>query len=168
MVKIVQSEASVLRQHAAEVPRSDIGTAKLNKIIADMTAALNAEEDGVAIAAPQIGVPMRIFVVSGKVLPKRGTADAPSEVYINPVIKKLSAKKIKMEEGCLSVRWIYGETKRADKAMVEALNEKGHRFVRQGVGLLAQIFQHEMDHLDGVLFTDKATRLHEVKPEDDQ
>ena len=164
MTKIVQVEDKVLRQTAKEVPVADIGSAKLNKILADMNTALDAEDDGVAIAAPQIGVPLRIFVVSGKVFPKKAGSTQANQVFINPVIKKLSAKRIKMEEGCLSVRWIYGETKRADRAMVEAYNEKGHKFVRQGSGLLAQIFQHEIDHLEGVLFIDKATHLHEIPP----
>jgi peptide deformylase len=73
-----------------------------------------------------------------------------------------------MEEGCLSVRWVYGKTKRADKAMVEAYNERGHKFVRQGSGLLAQIYQHEIDHLNGILFIDKASHLVEIKPETNQ
>lgn len=166
MKKIVQKNSKVLRQIATEVNPADIGSEKLSKILTDMSEALDACYDGVAIAAPQIGVPLRIFVVSGKALPKKDGEPGPNQVYINPIIKKLSAKKVKMEEGCLSVRWLYGETKRADKATVEAYNEKGHKFVKSGGGLLAQIFQHEIDHLDGVLFTDKAINLREYKPTD--
>ncbi|MCX6713281.1 MAG: peptide deformylase, partial [Candidatus Vogelbacteria bacterium] len=164
MIKIVQVNVNdqVLRQKAKEVPKEEIGTEKLNKILAEMNTALNAEEDGVAIAAPQIGVPLRIFIVSRKALP----GDRENNiVFINPVLKKLSAERSKMEEGCLSVRWIYGETKRANTAQVEAYNEKGHKFVRTGKGLLAQIFQHETDHLEGILFIDKAKNLKEVPPE---
>ena len=165
MVKIVQQEEKVLRETAKEVPLADIGGAKLNKILDDMNEALDSQDDGVAIAAPQIGVPLRIFIVSRKALPKKGGIEQPNQIFINPIIKKLSVKKSNMEEGCLSVRWIYGETKRAETAQVEAYNEKGHKFARQGSGLLAQIFQHETDHLNGILFIDIAKKLHEVHPE---
>ena len=163
--KIVQTGDSVLREQAKEVPLKEIGSAKLNKIIAEMNSSLDICEDGVALAAPQIGVSLRIFVVSHKVLPKRAGQEQPNQVFINPIIKKISEKKVAMEEGCLSVRFIYGRTKRANQVLVEAYNEKGHKFARQGSGLMAQIFQHEIDHLDGVLFIDKATNLEEVKPE---
>ena len=166
MNEIVQTGEKVLRETAKEVPLADIGSAKLKKILADMNEALDSQDDGVAIAAPQIGVALRIFIVSRKALPKKGGVEQENQIYINPIIKKLSAKKSNVEEGCLSVRWIYGETKRADTAQVEAYNENGHKFARQGSGLLAQIFQHETDHLNGVLFTDIARKLHEVHPED--
>lgn len=165
---IVQAGDKVLREISRDVPQADIGAPGLAKIISDMNEALDSQEDGVAIAAPQIGISLRIFIVSGKVLPMRGGVSQSNQVFINPVIKKKSGHKQAMEEGCLSVRWIYGQTKRADKVQVEALNEKGHKFVRQGSGLIAQIFQHEIDHLDGVLFIDKATHLTEIHPETDQ
>jgi len=168
MKKIVQAEDPVLRELAKEIPLTDIGGTKLSKLIADMNEALDSQEDGVAIAAPQIGAPLRLFIVSGKVLPKRGGETQSNQVYINPVIKKRSGRKIIMEEGCLSVRWVYGKTKRSDKIQIEAINEKGHKFVRQGTGLIAQIFQHETDHLNGVLFIDKASHLQEIKPETEQ
>jgi peptide deformylase len=168
MTKIVQHQDPVLRAPAAAIAKSEIGSEKLAKIIAEMNAALDAEEDGVAIAAPQIGVPLRLFIVSGKVLPEKNGQPAPNQVFLNPTIKRLSAEKRKMEEGCLSVRYIYGETRRAETAQVEALNENGHKFVRTGRGLLAQIFQHEIDHLDGILFIDKAKNLKEVKPENNR
>lgn len=166
MTKIVQAEDDVLRHKARPVDRADFGTAELNKIIAEMSAALDAEPDGVAIAAPQIGVSLRIFVVSGKALPRRDGEDQPNQAYINPEIKKMSATRLKMEEGCLSVRYIYGETRRADQVQIEAYNEKGNKFARKGSGLLAQIFQHEIDHLNGILFIDKATHLHRIPAEE--
>jgi peptide deformylase len=86
-------------------------------------------------------------------------------VYINPQIKKVSRKKRQLDEGCLSVRYLYGKVKRAEKVTLEAYNEKGEKFTKGGSGLLAQIFQHETDHLDGVLFIDKAENVVEVLPE---
>ncbi len=135
-----------------------------------MKSALDAEDDGVAIAAPQIGVPLRIFIVSGRVLNFiKGDADDapryPDIVFINPKITKLSKEKEFMEEGCLSVRWLYGKVKRSTKASIEAYDENGNFFKKGASGLMAQIFQHETDHLNGILFTDTAKDLEEIDPE---
>ena len=69
-----------------------------------------------------------------------------------------------MEEGCLSVRYLYGKVSRANQATIEAYDEKGKKFQRGGTGLLAKIFQHEVDHLNGILFIDKAKNLEEIPP----
>jgi peptide deformylase len=164
--KIVQKDNPVLRQIAEDVPVSDIKTPKIQKIISDMKKALASQDDGVAIAAPQIAVPLRIFVISGKAndIVKRieGNAD---EVYINPVITKISKDRKLVDEGCLSVRYLYGKTKRATRATVEAYNEKGVKFSRGASGLIAQIFQHETDHLNGILFTDHAKQIKDLPPD---
>lgn len=165
MKKIVQQEAKVLRLIAKDYPVEKIGDPEFKEIISEMNQALDSEEDGVAIAAPQIGISWRIFIVSKKAFPVKNNQENFNQVFVNPIIKKISKNKTLVDEGCLSVRWIYGKTKRADKVMVEAYNEKGYKFAKQGTGLLAQIFQHEIDHLNGVLFIDKASKLIEVKPE---
>lgn len=173
-VKILQKESPILRQTAGEVSLEDIKNGKIKKILKEMREALASQDDGVAIAAPQIGYSMRIFVVSGKVeeiikeeLGEKVDLKKKYEdtVFINPVIKKLSKEKRSVEEGCLSVRYLYGKVDRAVKATVEALDENGKKFTRGGSGLMAQIFQHEIDHLDGVLFIDKAKLLEEIPPE---
>jgi peptide deformylase len=169
MVKIVQKENSILRDDARAVAEKEIGTAKINKIISDMKIALAREDDGVAIAAPQIGVPLRIFIVSGRVAHLTGQVPedepAPEDtVFINPVIKKLSREKKLTDEGCLSVRYLYGKVRRSTKATIEATDESGKRRTFGASGLLAQIFQHEIDHLGGVLFTDKAVDVEEIIP----
>ncbi len=160
--KIVQIGDEVLRKTAKEVPVADITTQKIKNIIANMKEALASQDDGVAIAAPQIGESLRIFVVSGKVFTKEGEDRKPDETYINPSITKLSRRKESMEEGCLSVRGIFGNIVRHEKAEVSAYNEKGEKFTRGGSGLLAQIFQHETDHLNGELFVDHAHELVDV------
>ena len=86
-------------------------------------------------------------------------------VYINPVITKKSREKKLMEEGCLSVRYLYGKVNRSTKASIEGYDEFGNFFKKGGAGLLAQIFQHETDHLDGVLFIDSAIDLENIPPE---
>ncbi len=183
MVPIVDRDNPVLRKIAAPVPLSDIGSSKIQSVIAHMKEAMASQEDGVAIAAPQINESLRIFVVSGKVLArekgrgkkaadKKESADSTGKekegedtVYVNPVITKLSKDKKPLPEGCLSVRYFYGNVMRSTKATVEAYNEKGEKVVRGASGLLAQIFQHEVDHLDGILFIDKATDLEDAPPE---
>ncbi len=167
MVDIVQKEHPVLRQKAGPVATADMGTPKLKEIIARMSEALSLQDDGVAIAAPQIGIPLRIFVVSGKALRKRRDGSRASDrAFINPEIINTSKEKVWMEEGCLSVRWLYGEVPRFTKATVRAYDENGKQFTLGGGKLLAHIFQHEIDHLEGVLFTDKARNLHEINPEE--
>jgi peptide deformylase len=70
-----------------------------------------------------------------------------------------------MPEGCLSVRWLYGNVLRSTKASIEAYDEFGNKFTRGGSGLLAQIFQHETDHLNGVLFIDTAEDVEDMPPD---
>ncbi len=173
MIDIVQKDEPVLRKHATDVPEADITSPKIQKILKDMKEAMDSQEDGVAIAAPQIGVPLRIFIVSRKIF---ALMDHDGElegvdidtyhdlVCINPRILKLSKKKAPLEEGCLSVRWYYGVVERSTQATIEAYNERGEKFTRGGSGLLAQAFQHETDHLDGVLFIDKAENLKNIPP----
>ncbi|HEV7424115.1 MAG TPA: peptide deformylase, partial [Candidatus Paceibacterota bacterium] len=168
--KILQKNEKILRHIAKEVPVAEIKKPKIKKILQEMQEALKSQNDGVAIAAPQIGYSLRIFIVSGKVFGEefsargvsqadepRGSAlralrdsdpakrdSSPKDiVFINPKISKLSREKMWMPEGCLSVRPLYGKTFRSKKATVEAHDENGKKFKRGASELLAQIFQHE-------------------------
>ena len=179
--KIVQKEDKVLRKRAKEILVKEITGAKIQKVLKEMSDALWSQDDGVAIAAPQIGYSLSIFVVSGKIFQKDFILNAEKEkiestpaekknrlkdmVFINPKISKLSREKEWVPEGCLSVRWLYGKTHRSKKATVMAYDESGKKFTRGASGLLAQIFQHETDHLDGVLFTDHAKDIREELPQ---
>jgi peptide deformylase len=158
---IVQQEDKVLREEAKPVAEGEFGTPELIRLVEKMNAALATCDDGVALAAPQIGVSKRLFVVAKKIF--SGESDL---VFINPEIIKISRAKKVLEEGCLSVRWKYGEVKRAEKVTLQAFDINGKKVTRHASGLLAQIFQHEVDHLNGDLFIDKAKNLHEIKPED--
>ncbi|MDO8510261.1 MAG: peptide deformylase [bacterium] len=169
MNEILQKEHAALRGIAKSVSPEEITTPKIRRLVDKMKKILAREEDGVALAAPQIGEPFRIFVVSGKVfslMKNEQDEKMPDMVFINPEFTKLSKEKETLEEGCLSVRHYYGKVKRHKKASVRAYNEKGKLFLRGGSSLLAQIFQHEMDHLNGILFTDKATGVKEILPEE--
>lgn len=174
MVDIVQNGNPVLRAKAKPVKISDITTPKIQGVLRKMRSALSSQNDGVAIAAPQIGISLRIFVVSGKIFDptfKRGIGGSedkklyPDLVFINPEFVKKSKKTAWLHEGCLSVRWLYGEVKRSVNATVRAYDEQGKPFQRGGGGLLAHIFQHETDHLDGTLFIDKAENIEEALPQ---
>ncbi|MBU6431239.1 MAG: peptide deformylase [Patescibacteria group bacterium] len=170
--KIVQAKSGnpVLRDFAEPVPLEEIKSDKIQKIIEDMKNSLATEEEGVAIAAPQIGAPLRIFVVSKKIFQLIDAGKNDKErfgdlVFINPEIIKLSKDKEVMEEGCLSVRDYYGKIKRSTKATVRAYDENGSVFERGGSWLLAQIFQHEIDHLNGILFIDSAKDVQKIVKE---
>ena len=172
-IEIVQKGETVLRETARNIDIDEISSPKIQKIIANMKTALAEQEDGVAIAAPQIGVPLRIFVVSKRAdIIMKGIESITEEemnkledpVYINPEIKKISRQKSLVDEGCLSVRYLYGKVERAEKTTVTAYDENGKKFTKGGSGLLAQIFQHEIDHLNGILFIDKADDIVEVLP----
>jgi len=169
MKEIVQDGAPVLRTVAEPVPEKLFGTAKLAQIIDDMTEALDREIEGVALAAPQMDIPYRIFIArKDRTLPPEnvpeGTPLPPPpppqvEIYINPEIVKTSRKRAKMDEGCLSVRGVYGTTKRHERVTVRARTVDGSQFERGGGGIMAQIFEHEIDHLNGILFIDHAEHL---------
>lgn len=168
MKKIVKNTDPVLRGITKEVPIEDIRSSEIRSLLKDMSEVLMAQKNGVAIAAPQIGIPLRIFIVSGRVFDveselEPGDTTHDDLVFINPKITKVSKDTSAEEEGCLSVAGKYGDVIRAKKATVRAYNENGEIFERGGSGLLARIFQHEMDHLNGILFIDKAKNLHDTK-----
>lgn len=150
----------VLRQKAKPVALKDMKSPKLKALLKRLKDTLRGEEFGVAIAAPQIGESLQVFVVAGKVFAAEEDAqDAPDKVFINPEIVRTSRLKREMTEGCLSVRNKYGAVVRHEKATVRAYSEKGEPFIYHGSGLIAQIFQHECDHLEGILYIDKAAAV---------
>ncbi len=168
MKEIVQDGAPVLREVAKPVPEELFGTPELARIIADMKEALDPFLEGVALAAPQIGVSYRIFIVrtDRTIEPppmRENTTPVPpvpaNEVYINPEIVKTSRRRAKVDEGCLSVHDVYGTTKRHERVTIRARHENGAPFERGAGGLMAQIFEHETDHLNGILFIDHAEHL---------
>jgi peptide deformylase len=171
MCTIVQEPNNVLRTTAREIDPAEITSPEIASVIKNMKKCLHAEPDGVAIAAPQIGASLRMFIIAGFVfdLKKKniGGTKSPDRVFINPVITKTSKEtKWIPGEGCLSVRWIYGTAKRHKQATVKAYDETGKLFTLSGSGLLAQIFQHEIDHLDGILFIDHAKDIRPMTPEE--
>lgn len=161
---ILNKDEPLLREIAAPVPASLFGTKELAGMIKNMQDTLDGEPDGVALAAPQIGIPYRIFVARfERTLPPPKEDEPPHAplvgIFINPEIIRTSKRRAEVDEGCLSVRDVYGKTRRFERATVRAYDEQGKPFERGGGGIIAQIFQHETDHLNGILFIDTATDL---------
>jgi len=153
--EVLTSEHAVLRQKAKKVKRVDAST---HKLIDDMFESMHAA-NGLGLAAPQIGVSLRVLVIE---LPKDEEEPAAGEpiALINPEIVKSAGEQFG-EEGCLSIPGFVGMVRRANQVTVKGLNRKGKEVRVKGEGLLARALQHEIDHLDGVLYTDRLE-----KPED--
>lgn len=175
---IVKEPKAVLHKIVKEVPNKDIVSPRIQRIIQDMSDTLRDSRDGIGIAAPQIGVSLRIFLASEEALAigkngKRAVSNNAEEekeqkewrhfVFINPELLKASRKKCDDSEGCLSVPNVFGMVPRAEKVKVMAFNEKGEKFERGASGLFARLLQHELDHLDGHLFLEKAHEVHRVE-----
>lgn len=166
MPKILQKGNEILEQKAQEINSRDIQSVKIKKIIKIMKDTLEKQKDGIALASPQIGKSFRLFIVSSKAYEldeDKKNKENKYLVFINPEIIKLSKKKEWLEEGCLSVVGIIGKVKRSTNCTIKAFDENGKIFTRGAGGLLAQVFQHEIDHLNGILFTSKAKDLYKIE-----
>lgn len=141
----------LLRQVSAPIERVD---AELEQLIDDMLETMY-EAPGIGLAAIQVGVPRRLLVID---LAKEDEEPAPL-VYINPEILKSSDERSVYEEGCLSIPDYYAEVERPASITVKALGRDGKETVTEADGLLATCLQHEIDHLNGVLFIDHISRL---------
>lgn len=161
MIKpIIQSGNPLLRKRSKEVEKID---KKVKELIQDMKDTLLVQKDpeGIGLAAPQIGKNVRIFLMKPK---DEITVIINPKIIVAKKISKKSEKKRKSDilEGCLSLPHYYGPLERSQKVTIEYMDENGDRQVKSYEGLLAQIVQHEIDHLDGVLFIDRL--LEQKKP----
>ncbi len=163
MKEIIQMQKPILREKTQTLDISEIESDSVQQLIADMQEVLATQNDGVALAAPQIAESYRLFVVAPFVFEKESSENL---VYINPRIIESSQETDFLHEGCLSCRWKVGEVERFLSATVEAYDEYGNKFIKSADGLLAHIFQHEIDHLDGILFVDKAQNLRDMTQEE--
>lgn len=174
-MNIIQKGNLVLHKKATIIPQKEITKKATRDLIKKMSAALRTETVGIGLAAIQIGIPKTVFIVSEYILkPKALLEDENKEeikrrkekekyiVFINPRFVKRSKKKTLKHEGCLSIKNTYGTVKRSTHVIIEAYNENGQKFRRGAGGLFAQVIQHEMDHLEGVLFTDKAESIDKI------
>lgn len=141
----------ILREKATEIKPEEIQTDEMQSLCFNMSETM-AERDGVGLAAPQVGKSVRMIVVNTK---------NGSLCMINPKITKQSWGKEWDTEGCISLPGIYGDVKRHKKVTCEYLDKKGKKQKIEANGLMARVIQHETDHLDGILFIDKAKRIEE-------
>ena len=142
---ILQIGDPTLRKKSFEV--TDFG-AKTHQLLDDMKDTL-IKADGAGLAAPQVGVLRRIFIVM---------VDGKYYECINPIITKTSGKQ-SGEEGCLSVKGKYGVVTRPNEVTLKAFDRNGKQFTIKAEGFLARAFCHEYDHLDGVIYVDKAENI---------
>ena len=148
MLDIVCYPNPILRNISKEIPEI---TPEIRELVPEMFETMY-KNIGVGLAAPQIGRNIRLFVVDVR------EGDEPSKrVFINPVIINRSKHKVKLEEGCLSLPDIAANVSRPDSITVKALNLEGEEFVLEADGFLARCIQHEYDHLEGIVFTDKVS-----------
>ena len=150
----------VLRKKCQEVKEL---TEEIKKLGLDILETMIVNQ-GVGLAAPQVGELKRIIVVHPilKRTPEEIAARTP-QVFINPKIIKKSRETIIEEEGCLSFPGLFLKVKRAKEVEIEALNENGEKIHFKVEGLAARVFQHEIDHLDGILFIDRLSFWQKLK-----
>ncbi len=137
-------------------PVTDFGP-ELQTLIDDMIATMR-DAPGVGLAAPQVNLPLRLFVAEWG---DDEDEDAPRKTYVmvNPEIKRFSEETEMGVEGCLSIPGIMGDVERSWEVTIQAQNRRGQKMKMKAKGWLARIFQHEFDHLNGELFVDKAEKL---------
>jgi peptide deformylase len=166
--KIVTLPEPVLRRKARTVNTFD---KNLQTLIDDMIETMR-EAPGVGLAAPQVNISQRLIVVEyGEEEEEEGEAEKPKKLFamINPEIVKSSTETLMGVEGCLSIPNLVGEVERHAAIQVKGWNRHGKPMKVKAEGWLARIFQHEIDHLNGILFPDRAKRVwqpqDEVEPE---
>jgi peptide deformylase len=160
--EIVTVPDPVLRRKAHKI--TDFGK-DFQTLAADMIETLR-EAPGVGLAAPQVGISSRLIVVEFNV--DEEDDESPKKLFIlaNPEIVEASEVMVKGIEGCLSIPDLVGEVERHESVVVKAQNKLGKPVKIKATGWLARIFQHEIDHLDGILFTDRTDKIWQPREEE--
>lgn len=163
-LKIVQAGDPVLRKQSRPLTKEEIGSPSIQQLILLMREAMR-EAPGVGLAAPQIGVSIQLAVIEDRAeyiagvadedLAERQRAEIPFHVIINPRLKVLDDSSAVFFEGCLSVEGFSATVARALNVRVECLNERGEEVTIEAHGWYARILQHEIDHLNGMLYIDR-------------
>lgn len=160
--EIVTHPNSILRRKARKVEKFD---QEIQNLIEDMIETMRAEP-GVGLAAPQVAVPLRLIVVE---YGEEENPDIPPKLYVmaNPEIIRSSQATELGVEGCLSIPGFVGEVERSAEIVVRGQNRYGKPMKVKAKGWLARIFQHEIDHLNGVLFIDRTDKVWKLEEEKD-
>lgn len=155
-----KKDEKFLRKKTKEVDLKDLKKHNLPTLIRNMKTAMR-RADGVGLSANQIGLDMKLFVAEVPSENAQGTAKFYA--VINPQIIKIEKETDELEEGCLSVPGVFGPVVRPSKIVIAGFDIKGKPLKLKAWGFLARVFQHEIDHLNGVLFIDKAKTLHKIQ-----
>jgi len=139
----------LLRKKSNLLLTEELQKNEIKQLFLDMEKTMK-EKDGIGLAAPQIGQNIRVVVISIENEPL---------VLVNPKILRKSWKKEIMEEGCLSLPGIFGLVRRSVKITITAFDKKGKKLKFKAKGMFARVIQHEIDHLEGILFIDKAKKI---------
>jgi peptide deformylase len=165
---IVTLPDPVLRRKARPISSFD---KDLQTLIDDMIDTMR-DAPGVGLAAPQVGVGQRLIVIEYAEPPEEGDEEKEVKprlfVMANPEIVKTSEEKVLGVEGCLSIPGLVGEVERYSMVQVKGLNRRGQPMKVKAEGWLARIFQHEIDHVNGVVFPDLATRVWKPEPDEEE
>lgn len=148
-MRVVTEPGNELRVRSSEVPASDLGSERIRTLASELILKME-EENGCGIAAPQVGIHERVIIVDP------GTGPT---AYVNPEIVERSFRTFSFEEGCLSVPGVWGMVKRHRAVTLKAFDVDGKEVTVKTEGFEAVIFQHEIDHLDGVLFIDRVEKF---------
>lgn len=151
--KIVYYPDPILKERSQEVRRFN---SRLHKLLDDMVETLADTQVGVGLAAPQVGILKRVIVVN---------YDEKLIEVVNPELVDLEGEQVDPPEGCLSIPGLQGIVRRAERLRVKGQDRYGQPLELEAEGYLARIFQHEVDHLNGVLFIDVAEKV--FKPEEE-
>ncbi len=156
--KIVTHPAPILRQKAKKIHRIDDS---IKQLIDDMVETLHVA-NGAGLAAPQVGVPLRVIVT---------VVDDHLRVLLNPEIMEISGEEVEADEGCLSIPGWYGPVTRQERVVLRAMSRTGKPVKVKAGGWEARVFQHEVDHLNGILYTDRIedkSQLHRVTDREEE
>ncbi len=146
-LKVLTDKDPILRKKSLEIKKDELSSYK--KLAEDMKVSME-EENGIGLAAPQVGHSIRMICIN-----KEANNDPDHLILINPKITFKSKDCDTQEEGCLSVPETFGPVKRPNKIRVKALDLNGNKVQYKAKGIFARVLQHEIDHLDGILFIDK-------------
>lgn len=164
--EIIKHPNDILRRKAQPVKEID---AEIRHLLDDMVETMR-QAPGVGLAGPQVNVPLRVIVVEYGEEPEEEEdgEPAPKQLFtlVNPEITRSSTETEAAMEGCLSIPGLVGEVERSSSVTLNALNKRGQPVKIKAKGWLARIFQHEVDHLNGVLFIDRATKVQSIQEEE--
>ena len=155
-----KKEAKFLGKKTKLADVAKLSQTEIRALVQEMRITMK-QADGIGLSANQVGIDMELFVAQ-----VAAQQNGKNKFYVvaNPEIIKVSEETVRIEEGCLSVPGSFGMVERPEKITIKGYDLKGKKITIKAWGMLARVFQHEIDHLKGHLFIEKAEELHDVKP----